>query len=244
MVITPHNMILYFVHAKAYTINVPVQLDKMGLTYATAFGCSMKFLFGPRPDMLENILPELRRIKEPNTLTIGIQIRMGDQVFSGGDTLVNVSKPEIAQFFSCAQQIEDSLPQALWHHRVLWLLVSDSASLREAAVLEYGHKLITKLDVRLGHSFIQSADEKEPGQVFSKRDKKAFRLAAAEQYLLGMADAHIISWDSSYGRIAAFMAMNAEGWLFELSFKHPQSSCRLGIDHAALEVTSRHYAGI
>ena len=221
-----------------------LQLEKFGLTYATAFGCSMEFLFRPLPQVLELIVPEMRRIREPDTFTIGIQIRMGDRVFSGQDTSVSISQPEIAQYFSCAQQIQDSLPRALRRQRVAWLLVTDSASLREAAAREFGQKLLTKLDVNLGHSFIQTSDDKEPGQSFSERDMEAFRIAAAEQYLLGMADVHVITWDSSFGRTAAFRALNPEGWLFELSLKRSSASCRLGVDHTPLEVTSQHYAGI
>ena len=221
-----------------------LQLEGLGLTYATAFGCSIEFLFRLLPQTLEQVVPEMRKVKEPNTFTIGIQIRMGDHVLSGSDRAVNVSQPEIAQYFSCAQQIQDSLPRALRHHRVLWLLVTDSAALRETAAVEFGHKLLTKLDANLGHSFLQSSDEKEPGQEFSERDMEAFRTAAAEQYLLGMVDAHVITWDSSFGRTAAFRALNPEGWLFELSLKRSSASCRLGIDHTPLEVTSRHYAGI
>ena len=224
--------------------SVLLQLEELGLTYATAFGCIIEFLFRPLPQTLERILPEMRRVREPNTFTIGIQIRMGDHVLSGVDTTVNVSQPEIAQYFSCAQQIQDSLPRVLRHHRVVWLLVTDSASLRKAAAVKFGQKLLTKLDVNLGHSFIQSSDEKKPGQEYLTRDVEAFRTAAAEQYLLGMADTHVISWDSSFGRTAAFRAMNPEGWLFELSLRQPPASCRLGIDHTSLEVASRHYAGV
>ena len=205
----------------------------------------MDFLFRPLPQVLELIIPEMRRLREPDTFTIGIQIRMGDHVLTGGDGTVSVSQPEVAQYFSCAQQIQDSMPRALRRQRVVWLLVTDSASLREAAVREFGQKLLTKLDVILGHSFIQSSDDdKEPGQEFSQKDMGAFRTAAAEQYLLGMADVHVITWDSSFGRTAAFRALNPEGWLFELSLKRSSASCRLGIDHTPLEVTSQHYAGI
>ena len=171
-----------------------LQLEGLGLTYATAFGCVLEYLFKPRPDVLGIIASETRRIRDPNTFTIGIQIRMGDHVLSGGDSLVNVSSPEIAQFFTCAQQIQDSLPRVLRRHRVVWLLVSDSASLREAAAIEFGPKVLTKLEVNPGHSFIRSANDSEAGQDFSERDKEAFKIAAAEQYLLSMADAHIISW--------------------------------------------------
>ena len=221
-----------------------MQLEGLGLTYATAFGCSIEYLFQPLPQTLEQVVPEMRKIKEPNTFTIGIQIRMGDDVLLDANRYVNISQPQVAQYFSCAQQIQDTLPRALQRHRVQWLLVTDSASLREAAVEMFGQKLLTKLDVSLGHSFIQSKHEKAPGQSFLDVDEEAFQTAAAEQFLLGMADAHVISWDSSFGRTAAFRAMNPEGWLFDLSLKNPFTSCKLGIDHTRFEVTSRHYAGI
>ena len=221
-----------------------MQLEKLGLTYATAFGCSIEFLFRPLPQMLELIVPEMRRMREPAAFTIGIQIRVGDQLLLTGDDHVDVAQPEIAQFFSCAQQIESSLPRALRHHKVTWLLVSDSASLRKAAAVKFGQKLMTMLDVIPGHSFFHSSDEKSPGQDFSDRDKEAFSFAAAEQYLLSMADAHVITTDSGFGRVAAFMAMTMEGLFFELSLKQTQASCRVGIDHTPLELTAGRHAGI
>ena len=219
-----------------------LQLEKLGLTYATAFGCITEYLFRPLPETLRRIAPEMRKLREPNTFTIGIQIRMGDHVLSGVDVPVKFSQPALAQYFVCAQLIQASLPQVLWRHRVIWSLITDSARLREAAVLQFGDKLLTMLDIELGHSFIQSSEPKQPGQAFSGRDMEAFRTAAAENYLLGMADAHVISRESSFGRTAAFRAMHGEGWIFELY--QPPASCRLGIDHTPLEVTSRHYAGI
>lgn len=221
-----------------------LQLERLGLTYATAFGCSIEYLFRPLPQTVEQVVSEMRQMREPNTFTIGIQIRMGDRVLFDAKRNVNITLPEVAQYFTCAQQIQDTLPRALRQHRVMWLLVTDSASLREAAAVKFGQRILTKLDVSLGHSFIRSSDEEAPGQQFSQSEKETFRIAAAEQYLLGMADAHVISWDSSFGRTAAFRAMNSEGWLFDLSLKNPFTSCKLGVDHTPLEVTSRHYAGI
>ena len=223
---------------------VHVQLKELGLTYITAFGCSMNFLFQPLSPVSQRIDLEMRRMREPNTFTIGIQIRMGDHVLSGGDSPIDLSQPKLAQFFSCAQQIEESLPRLLKNHKVIWLLVSDSTKVREAAIAEYGEKVMTKLDLKLGHSFLRSDDEKEPGQRFSNSNREAFLAAAAEHYLLGMADAHVISWDSSFGRTAAFRAMNPEGWLFELSSKHPLAECRLGMHHTPFQESSRHYAGV
>ena len=44
---------------------------------------------------------------------------------------------------------------------------------------------------------------------------------------------------AAFGRTAAFRALNLEGWLFELSLKRSSASCRLGVDHTPLEITSQ-----
>ena len=217
-----------------------LQLEGLGIMYATAFGCAMKFLFEPLPHIVQHVAAELRDLDRPDTYTIGIQIRMGDRALFGDDRDGEILRPEVAKFFSCAEQIEASLPHQLKKETVLWLLASDSAKLRAEAMKMYGKKLLTRLNARLGHSFGKSTFSKE----FADADIEAFQNAVAEHYLLSFADVHIVSADSSYGRTAAFQALNPDGFLFTLALDGKPSKCKIGSDHTNLAEAGNHHAGI
>ena len=205
----------------------------------------MKFLFRPLPEILGMITKDIQRLRDPATFSIGIQIRLGDEVFSGTSTDMDLSRPEIAQYFLCAEQIEESLPRVLKEHRILWLLISDSIRLREAAYAMYGHKVLTRLDMRVGHSSVKDSKHVDTaGKIISDEHVEAFRVAIAENILLSMANVHVITRESGFGRTAAFTSLNPDGWLFDLSNKASSPRCRLGIDHTPLNESSSYHAGI
>ena len=56
----------------------------------------MKFLFRPLPEILGMITKDIQRLRDPATFSIGIQIRLGDEVFSGTSTDMDLSRPKIA----------------------------------------------------------------------------------------------------------------------------------------------------
>ena len=216
-----------------------LQLEGLGLSHATAFGCASQFLFELLPRIRHHIAAELKDLDRQDMLTIGIQIRTGDHALYGNDQDGQILRPEIAKFFSCAEQIESSLPHQLRKERILWLLASDSAKLRAESVQMYGDKL-TRLNSRLGHSFGKSTLSRH----FVDADIAAFQEAVAEHYLLSAADIHIISVGSSYGRTAAFQALNLDGFLFTLALDDNSSKCKFGFDHTTLAVAGYHFAGI
>ena len=216
-----------------------VQLESLGLTRTNAFGCAMEYLFRPKQHILESIAAEAKIVQDPRTFTIAIQIRLGDHVFYGPKSLSDpdIHHPDIAKFFACAEQLERTLPSVLQKHQVIWLLASDSVMLRQAAVHKYGQKLVTRLE-HVGHS----AKTHSQGAKFSFKDLESLKSAVAENWLLGQADAHIISAESSFGRTAAFRARNPEGWLFTLS-KGETALCGAG-SHSTFGDAGQHYAGI
>jgi hypothetical protein len=126
------------------------RLTQMGLTPHSAFGCMVRYLFAPKPSIFLSVLPEMRRlINEEDVIKIGIHIRTGDKHLMGDHT----SSPGLNGFhhhFDCAQQIE-SFP-SLTGRRVMWYLLTDSATLRSEAVAKFGDKLTTSLALQIEHS--------------------------------------------------------------------------------------------
>lgn len=217
-----------------------LQLEGLGLSHATAFGCASQLLFKLLPHIRHLIAAELKDLDRQDTFTIGIQIRTGDHALYGDDQGGQILRPEIAKVFSCAEQIESSLPHQLRKERILWLLASDSAKLRAEAMQMYGDKILTRLNSRLGHSFGKSTMSGS----FVDADIAAFQEAVAEHYLLSAADIHIVSAGSSYGRTAAFQALNPDGFLFTLALDDNSSKCKFGSDHSTLALAGYHFAGI
>lgn len=115
-------------------------LKSMGLLPRTAFSCAYDFLFRPKEAALEahsDIILTLS--KRPPETVIGIEIRV-DTLGKMGAEVENAKLEDFLEFFECAQDIEDSLPES--HQAIVWYLISDSAALRTAARAEYGEKIL------------------------------------------------------------------------------------------------------
>lgn len=87
--------------------------------------------------------------------------------------------------------------------QVIWYLVSDALPIRRAAKERYGEKVLTRTgdedgeQLTLGHTTWGGADGKQD----------VFVSAAGENWLFGMADYHIISQLSGFGRTGAVRSM-------------------------------------
>lgn len=79
-----------------------------------------------------------------------------------------------------------------------YYLISDSLHLRREAAEALGGKLLTSLEVPMQHSRWRGVS----------KDKVvgAFRTAAAEMWLFALADYHIMSRRSGFGRIGSYMS--------------------------------------
>ena len=126
------------------------QLNDMGLRPDTAFGCLLNFVLRPVPAVFAENAALHARLTDPAPLKIGIQIRAGDRVWRAGGS--GSGGPRIADyhaFFKCAADLEAAF--ALPGQQVVWYLVSDSVELRQAAVAEYGSKLVTTINQNIQH---------------------------------------------------------------------------------------------
>jgi hypothetical protein len=193
------------------------RLHDMGLRPETAFGCAMDFLFSPGPAILDTFSEEVAVMSDPAVLKIGIQIRTNDTVLMDQVEIKDLSPWH--EYFKCAQEIEDYY--RLPGQRVAWLLVSDSVHIRQLAREKFGDKLVTNVGkAKVQHIGVnRNAEEKEEA---SKRP--IFVAAAGEIWLFSLADFHVISRFSGYGRVGAFWSKRPHS-TYTINLELPPRSC-------------------
>jgi hypothetical protein len=112
----------------------PKYLHSIGLTEENSFGCLTDFLFRPTIGSRRFIDAYRYLLRLDSVLSIGIQIRTGDSNIVDPDTgLDTTSLSTYDYFFKCARQVGESRRQA-HHTKIVYFLVTDSASLRDQAV--------------------------------------------------------------------------------------------------------------
>jgi hypothetical protein len=195
------------------------RLRGLGLTAHNAFSAAYHFLLRPRHLGLQRFAPELRALQQaPGSaaaaggLTIAIHVRSGvhhDGAFLAageeGDPL-----QRFAPFFSCAAEVEAQLAAAAaarsgggggGARAVQWYLISDSLRLRQAAARAWPGKVLTRTsDLTLAHS----RSSVLPGAAVNSTCT-SFLDAAMEHWLFGLADAHVISQWSGFGRTGSLV---------------------------------------
>lgn len=176
--------------------------DNMGLTPEVAFGCITQFLLRPRPEIFATLMPQLERItSSPAALKIGIHVRAGDSVLLNANH--NIDSSHYQSFFTCAQQIEDWARKGPGQ-QVIWYLATDSRKIREFAVAKYGDKILTSLTAHIEHS----SKEQNTGCVANCSVSHAgFQHAAAEWWMMGACDYHVVTLNSGFGRSAGMRSL-------------------------------------
>lgn len=169
------------------------------------------FLFAPSNAVLEAMRPYEEALE--GAFVIAIHIRTGDSAMSPGD------KPQrdlesfgerVGRYFACAEALNRTAgpPE---EHRVRWFLASDSLELRRAAKRVYGDLLVTNTDTPSMHvsgdvqGNVNLPDATEEALLAMGRGR-AVVTSVADLLLLARGDVHVLSHDSGYGRIAAFLS--------------------------------------
>jgi hypothetical protein len=178
------------------------ELLDFGLRPDTAFACAFRYLFRPRPEVVADFQPTWDRLADPAVLAIGIQVRIGDQVFRGieNDTGEDAWR-SAAPYFECAAEIERS--RALSGQTVLYFLVSDSLALRRMAKARLGDKVLTDVDTPSAHSTCFDG-----GACTLDAQVRALRQAAGDMLSFSKADYHVYTDGSGYGRVGAWMSLH------------------------------------
>lgn len=199
--------------------NYNKRLVDTGLTPHSAFGCLVNFMMQPKKEIFLPIYDQFQVMSnpDPSILKISLQIRTGDHVWGSnagsGEAEGKALLQSLDRFFSCAQQIEDFVLQDNpgKYKSVLWYLATDSKLLRHAAVAHYGAKLVTSVYSTLEHSAKESS-VCPPGQDSGACTVSGggFTTAAAEWWMLGYAEYHVVTLYSGYGRTGAYRTLSTD----------------------------------
>ena len=222
------------------------KLEYMKLNPYTAFGCLVNYIIQPKKEIFLPIYEQFEKITipDPKILKISIQIRTGDQIWTGNTMSNEAALKHSESFFQCAEQIESYVMNENpgKYNSVLWYLASDSKILREAAVEKYGEKVITGLHSHIEHSAKEqsvcahSSGSSDCGSV----SDVGFHTAAAEWWLLGYAEYHVITLYSGYGRSGAYRTYTTDRiWSVDKS----ANRCHKG-GYSNLEEIMYDWAGI
>lgn len=178
-------------------------LKKWGFGRENTFGCVIDYLFRIRPVTLEALSEQWRQVAKSGKyrsipfpppaegLLIGIQIRLGDKVMRNSTRCEHAfTTAHTRKFFDCAGNILKEL-----NREARFILLSDCQPLRQAAAAHFGSSVITEIDKPITHLLNQ------------KGDILQFRKSISELYLFSIADVHIVTKMSSFGKVGAFISL-------------------------------------
>lgn len=210
-------------------------LMETGLRPDTAVACAFRFLFRPRPEVRDMFQSTWDALTDPAALTIGIQIRVGDNVLKGG----NASAPDppwesLAPYFACAAEIERTRGQP--GQTVLYYLMSDSLAVRRLAKRRLGDKLITDTETPAAH--VGCFDG---GTCSHDSQVRALRRAVGELVAYSRADYHIYYKVSGFGRVGAWLSL---AWHHHYMVPDNPGVCGGLEDYMDLRVDARQRAGV
>ena len=191
------------------------RLTKIGLTPYTAFGCMTNYLIQPRPEIFLPVAKQFEFMSrnQSDVLKISIQVRVGDWAWADKDH--QTTTKNFKYFFRCARAIEAWAMAKGNYSDVKWYLATESMPLRQAAVKAWGDKVVTSLNTTIEHSAKESsvcnggADADHKAAVGCDVTDPGFLAAAAEWWMIGYADYHVVTRWSGYGRSGAFRTITS-----------------------------------
>ncbi|KXZ53711.1 hypothetical protein GPECTOR_6g628 [Gonium pectorale] len=171
--------------------NLQKRLQALGLRWELAVPCLFNFLYVPSPAALSlfrrgNLLDVLL---DPDNTVIGVQVRLGDWVFSseqeGGQSLDDAVLARGYPHFECAQQLTDELN----------------------GVARPDEEWDGEGEEHYGAQFWDLAGWGSADSENSPRHKQeGLHAAAGEMWLFGLAAMHVVTTNSAFARLGAVAA--------------------------------------
>ncbi|CAG8445246.1 5053_t:CDS:2 [Funneliformis mosseae] len=153
-------------------------LKDMGLRPHTAFGCILDYLFLPVPSAYSFITQYTSLFALSSIFTVGIQIKSQNGL---------TSLQDYKYYFDCADQLTQTY--AAPHQKVIYYVVTDSVKLREEAVEELEHVVVSGLPIDSNFDNLDNLDSANN--------------ALIENWIFSKTDYRVIS-PGDYGKLAAF----------------------------------------
>mmetsp|Transcript_20532 Transcript_20532/g.28296 ORF Transcript_20532/g.28296 Transcript_20532/m.28296 type:complete len:339 (+) Transcript_20532:501-1517(+) len=238
------------------------ELESQGFKPFTAFGCIINYLLQPKPEIFLPVVDTFMQMTDfsqtGNFLKIAIQIRVGDVVWSE-DMNHSIDIYNYAPYFSCAKQIEyfvqkERLSQGnVFPFQSLWYVVTDSLPLRRSirqafSPLSKSRVVLVDEALVVEHSAKETSVCKPNCGAHPTVSEVGFQTAAAEWWMMGYADYHVITESSGFGRTAAMRAMRSQS-IYTIppydTKKGKQTKVRCGPhDFTTLQKLSTDWSGI
>jgi len=217
------------------------KLFDFGLRPETCIACAFHYLFRPNAQVEELYGDTFRLLSDNSILKIGIAVRVGDEVFGGGDEgqeeshLWSIAEP----YFDCASQIESTRAQA--GQRVLIYFISESLKLRQLAKKRFGEKILTDTSTTYDHPADRTllCDDKHEKCATDKLGR-AMQHAVGQVLAFSMADFHVYTSASGFGRLGAWLNF---GWHHLYAIEKGRRKCGLA-DYDLLREDSAKWAGM
>lgn len=179
------------------------KLAALGLTPHNAFACLFDMLFRPTPATLALYPRELSTLTQQNVLKLGIQIRTSDAALVSGKDNTGFQW-QYQAFFKCAADVEKQMRRP--GQKVVWFVVSSSVALRQYVYKQYGAKVVTSLEAEVKHISMDTSSSDH-----------ALMQAAGEMWLFSLADVHVISQASCFGRVGAVLSEHWRTFSIEIA---------------------------
>lgn len=196
------------IHQLVHHPNFAPKLDAMGLTIENALGCGLDFLYSPKDAVAARMKSQMDELhvsaETPRRPLLAVHLRTGDAaVFRGRDH--SPLHQDISGVVECIETVREHIRAqvtARLHSFYTWenqvenepaiYIISDNLYVRGALKHRFPDATI-KIDAKPEHSFRQANGITVAG----------LELAAGEFWMFRMADYHIITVRSGFGRAAA-----------------------------------------
>lgn len=180
------------------------QLWQYGLTSENAFMCGFFYLCKPNSALTALYEPYWKVMSDPDTLKIGIQVRVGDWVFTRNRPQNDSTWLARAQdHLDCAGQIEKVY--AAPGQKVVWYFMSDSIDLSKAVQRRYGSKVLTETKYKPEHVDCK-VYKRKPEACNTSMVNQALQHALGQMLTFSKADYHVYSTNSGFGRAGAWIS--------------------------------------
>ena len=199
------------------------ELERLGLRQALCHGCLVNFALSINAEVQSMFAPYAWQLARPGTLTVGVQLRMGDVAMKGKEMLTAKQREDVAwqdddalllrhaeSFVSCARQLVSMHAQTAEQPHLIFI-VSDSVRLRSLLSAHLNHTLIIPATppFAVGHTDTGDLSIFGPGSALSVSEGRRYlQVAAGEQWLLAWCDFLVIDhMGSGFGRSAVLRSL-------------------------------------